>query len=137
MSSRRRARARIWFCIDTLEYLRRGGRIGKAQAWLGGTLKIKPILTLQREITPVERVRTSKRAFERMVEYGDRLVQEGMTAWAVQHIQAPEEAERLAQRCREKIGGEPVFISEVGPVIGTYTGPGLLGVGGIDPSLLV
>ncbi|HEV7941255.1 MAG TPA: DegV family protein [Solirubrobacteraceae bacterium] len=132
-----RARARIWFCIDTLEYLRRGGRIGKAQAWLGGTLKIKPILTLQREITPVERVRTSKRAFERMVEYGDRLVQEGMTAWAVQHIQAPEEAERLAQRCREKIGGEPVFISEVGPVIGTYTGPGLLGVGGIDPSLLV
>jgi DegV family protein with EDD domain len=132
-----RARARIWFCIDTLEFLRRGGRIGKAQAWLGGTLKIKPILTLQREITPVERVRTSKRAFERMVEYGDRLVQEGMTAWAVQHIQAPEEAERLAQRCREKIGGEPVFISEVGPVIGTYTGPGLLGVGGIDPSLLV
>lgn len=132
-----RVRARIWFCIDTLEYLRRGGRIGKAQAWLGGTLKIKPILTLQREITPVERVRTSKRAFERMVEYGDRLVQEGMTAWAVQHIQAPEEAERLAQRCREKIGGEPVFISEVGPVIGTYTGPGLLGVGGIDPSLLV
>lgn len=132
-----RARARIWFCIDTLEYLRRGGRIGKAQAWLGGTLKIKPILTLQREITPVERVRTSKRAFERMVEYGDRLVQEGMTAWAVQHIQAPEEAERLAQRCREKIGGEPVFISEVGPVIGTYTGPGLLGVGGIDPALLV
>ncbi|MFZ2051214.1 MAG: DegV family protein [Solirubrobacteraceae bacterium] len=131
-----RARARIWFCIDTLEYLRRGGRIGKAQAWLGGTLKIKPILTLQREITPVERVRTSKRAFERMVEYGDRLAQEGMTAWAVQHIQAREEAERLTQRCRERIGGEPVFISEVGPVIGTYTGPGLLGVGGIDPALL-
>lgn len=131
-----RGRARIWFCIDTLEFLRRGGRIGKAQAWLGGTLKIKPILTLQREITPVERVRTSKRAFERMVEYGDRLVQEGMAAWAIQHIQAPEQAQLLAQRCRERIGGEPVFISEVGPVIGTYTGPGLLGVGGIDPSLL-
>lgn len=131
-----RERARIWFCIDTLEYLRRGGRIGKAQAWLGGTLKIKPILTLQREITPIERVRTSKRAFERMVEYGEKLVQEGMTAWAVQHIQAPDQAQRLAERCREVIGGEPVFISEVGPVIGTYTGPGLLGVGGIDPALL-
>src|ERR1700733_8962127 len=47
-----RARARIWFCIDTLEYLRRGGRIGKAQAWLGGTLKIKPIPPLPPEITP-------------------------------------------------------------------------------------
>ena len=58
---------RIWFCLDTLEYLRRGGRIGKAQAWLGGTLKIKPILSLEYEIVPVERVRTAGRAFERMV----------------------------------------------------------------------
>ena len=60
---------RIWFCLDTLEYLRRGGRIGKAQAWLGGTLKIKPILSLEYEIVPVERVRTAGRAFERMVRY--------------------------------------------------------------------
>ena len=58
---------KIWFCLDTLEYLRRGGRIGKAQAWLGGTLKIKPILSLEYEIVPVERVRTAGRAFERMV----------------------------------------------------------------------
>lgn len=131
-----RRHAHIWFCIDTLEYLRKGGRIGKAQAWLGGTLQIKPILTLQHEITPVERVRTSKRAFERMVQYGTRLVEEGLTAWAVQHIQAEEQAQRLAERCREIVGGEPLFISEVGPVIGTYTGPGLLGVGGMKPSLL-
>lgn len=131
-----RKHAQIWFCIDTLEYLRRGGRIGKAQAWLGGTLKIKPILTLKYEITPIERVRTSKRAFERMVEYGDKLVQRGMTSWAIQHIQAPDQAQRLADRCRQTIGGEPLFISEVGPVIGTYTGPGLLGVGGIPPALL-
>ena len=54
-----RAALKIWFCIDTLEYLRRGGRVGKAQAWLGGTLRIKPILTLGYEITPVERVRTA------------------------------------------------------------------------------
>ena len=68
--ARERARKalRIWFCLDTLEYLRRGGRIGKAQAWLGGTLKIKPILSLEFEITPVERVRTAGRAFERMVQ---------------------------------------------------------------------
>ena len=54
-----RTALRIWFCLDTLEYLRRGGRIGKAQAWLGGTLKIKPILSLEYEIVPVERVRTA------------------------------------------------------------------------------
>ena len=58
----------MWFAVDTLEYLRRGGRIGAAQAWLGSALKIKPILTVEREITPIERVRTSRRAFERMVE---------------------------------------------------------------------
>ena len=64
-----RAALHMWFGVDTLEYLRRGGRIGAAQAWLGTALKIKPILTLEDEITPVERVRTSGRAFERMVDY--------------------------------------------------------------------
>ena len=68
--ARERARAslKMWFAIDTLEYLRRGGRIAGAQAWLGSALKIKPILTVESEITPVERVRTSRRAFERMVD---------------------------------------------------------------------
>ena len=55
---------RMWFAVETLEYLRRGGRIGVARALLGSTLKIKPILTLDEEITPVDRVRTRKRAFE-------------------------------------------------------------------------
>jgi DegV family protein with EDD domain len=127
---------RIWFCLDTLEYLRRGGRIGKAQAWLGGTLKIKPILSLEYEIVPVERVRTAARAFERMVRYAQELHEAGSDGWVVQHIQAPEQAERVAERCREIFDTEPLFVSEVGPVIGTYTGPGLLGVGGIPRSLL-
>jgi DegV family protein with EDD domain len=127
---------KIWFCVDTLEFLRRGGRVGKAQAWLGGTLKIKPILSLEYEITPVERVRTAKRAFERMVQYAQELQADGADAWVVQHIQAHEQAERLIERCREIFGSEPLFTSEVGPVIGTYTGPGLLGVGGIPRSLL-
>ena len=65
---RARAELKMWFAIDTLEYLRRGGRIAGAQAWLGSALKIKPILTVESEITPIERVRTSRRAFERMVE---------------------------------------------------------------------
>ena len=99
---------RIWFCLDTLEY----------------------------EITPVERVRTAGRAFERMVDYARELYASGADGWVVQHIQAPEQAQRLIDRCREIFGSEPIFSSEVGPVIGTYTGPGLIGVGGVPRSLL-
>jgi fatty acid kinase fatty acid binding subunit len=127
---------KIWFCVDTLEYLRRGGRVGKAQAWIGGTLKIKPILSLEYEIVPVERVRTAKRAFERMVQYANELREDGADRWVVQHIQAPEQAERLIERCRDIFGSEPIFTSEVGPVIGTYTGPGLLGVGALPNALV-
>jgi DegV family protein with EDD domain len=127
---------KIWFCIDTLDFLRRGGRVGKAQAWLGGTLRIKPILSLEYEITPVERVRTAGRAFERMVQYAQELHDAGADGWVVQHIQAREQAQRLIDRCREIFDSEPVFTSEVGPVIGTYTGPGLIGVGAIPRTLL-
>ena len=84
----------MWFAIDTLEYLRKGGRIGAAQAWLGSALQIKPILTLEEEITPVERVRTRRRAFERMVEYARQRHDDGADAWVVQHIQDPETAQR-------------------------------------------
>jgi DegV family protein with EDD domain len=127
---------KIWFCLDTLEYLRRGGRVGNAQAWIGSTLKIKPILSLDYEITPVERVRTAKRAFERMVQYAQELHDDGADRWVVQYIQATAQAERLIDRCREIFGSEPIFTSEVGPVIGTYTGPGLLGVGALPNALL-
>jgi DegV family protein with EDD domain len=127
---------RIWFCLDTLEYLRRGGRVGKAQAWIGGTLRIKPILSLEYEIVPVERVRTAGRAFERMVAYAQELHDSGADGWVVQHIQATEQAQRLIERCRQIFDSEPVFTSEVGPVIGTYTGPGLIGVGAVPRSLL-
>jgi DegV family protein with EDD domain len=128
---------KIWFAVDTLEYLRRGGRIGTAQAWLGGALKIKPILTLDGEVTPIERVRTASRAFERMIDYLRARQDDGATAWMVQHIQAPAEARRIVERGREMFGTEPLFVSEIGPVIGTHAGPGLLGVGGIAPDLLV
>jgi len=127
---------RLWFAVDTLEYLRRGGRIGTAQAWLGGALKIKPILTLDGEITPIERVRTSGRAFERMVEYMRSRHDDGADGWVVQHIQAPDVVERLLERGRDLYGSEPVFVSEIGPVIGAHVGPGLVGVGGLPRSLL-
>ncbi|MEA2467849.1 MAG: fatty acid kinase fatty acid binding subunit [Thermoleophilaceae bacterium] len=131
-----RASLKMWFAIDTLEFLRRSGRIGAASAWLGSTLKIKPILTLESEMAPVERVRTSKRAFERMVDYARQRHSSGMNGWVVQHIQAPDQAAALADRCREIFGHDAVFTSEIGPVLGAHTGPGLLGVGSIDESLL-
>ena len=131
-----KAELKMWFAIDTLEFLKRSGRIGAASAWIGSTLKIKPILTLDNEITPVERVRTSKRAFERMVDYARQRQASGADGWVVQHIRSPEEADRLADACREVFGCEPVFLSEIGPVLGVHTGPGLLGVGGIPKRLL-
>jgi DegV family protein with EDD domain len=131
-----RSHLKLWFAIDTLEYLRRGGRIAGAQAWLGTALRIKPILSVESEITPVERVRTSKRAFERLVGLLETCKEIGNDGWVVQHIQAPDQAAELAERGRAIFGTEPVFISEIGPVIGTHVGPGLIGAGGIPRSLL-
>jgi DegV family protein with EDD domain len=126
----------MWFAIDTLEYLRKGGRIGAAQAWLGSALQIKPILTLVEEITPIERVRTRRRALERMIDYARQRHDAGADAWVVQHIQDPETARRLVEQGREIFGSEPVFVSEIGPVIGAHVGPGLIGVGGVPPAAL-
>lgn len=132
-----RASHDIWFAVDTLEFLRRGGRIGRVQAWLGGALSIKPILGVDAEgIRPVERARTERRAFERMADFAQRLCDEGRTAYCVQHIQAPEAAARLAARATDIVGREPLFVSEIGPVIGAHTGPGLLGIGGTTPEAL-
>jgi DegV family protein with EDD domain len=127
---------RLWFAVDTLEYLRRGGRIGAAQAWLGGALKIKPILTLEGQITPIERVRTSGRAFERMIDFLRARQADGADGWVVQHIRAPDVAERIVAQGRELFGCEPLFVAEVGPVIGAHVGPGLLGVGGLPRALV-
>src|SRR3954449_10884801 len=134
--SEARESLKMWFAIDTLEFLKRSGRIGAASAWLGSTLRIKPILTVESEMTPIERVRTSRRAFERMVDYARQRESSGADAWVVQHIQAPDEAAALADRCQEIFGHGPVFLSEIGPVLAAHTGPGLLGVGGV-PSRFV
>jgi DegV family protein with EDD domain len=133
---RARRELKLWFAIDTLEFLRRGGRIAGAQAWLGSALKIKPILTVEGEITPVERVRTSRRAFERMVDLLRTCKEDGADGYMVQHIQAPDQARELAARGKEIFGYEPLVISEIGPVIGTHVGPGLLGAGGVPRRFL-
>jgi len=131
-----RGQMKILFAVDTLEYLRRGGRIGAAQAWLGSALKIKPILTIEREIQPIERVRTAGRALQRMVDHLTDCRESGADVFFVQHIQAHDVAERLADRGREIYGRDPEFISEIGPVIGAHVGPGLLGVTGLPTRLL-
>ncbi len=120
----------IWFCLDTLEYLRRGGRIGAAQAMVGTALKIKPILTFGTEIAPVGRVRTHRRAFERMVAYLHELHDRGATDWIIQHAQSIADAEGLVGAGTEIFGHEPLFCTEVGPVLGAHLGSGML-VGGM------
>jgi DegV family protein with EDD domain len=128
-----REEMKMWFALDTLEFLRRGGRIGAASAWIGSTLRVKPILTVESEMSPVERVRTSARMFERMVDYARQRYDSGATAWSVQHINAPEQCARLVERCADLFGHPPTLVSEIGPVLSTHTGPGLLGVGGLPP----
>jgi DegV family protein with EDD domain len=131
-----REELKMWFAIDTLEYLRRGGRIGGARAWIGSALKIKPILTLEEEITPVERVRTRARSLERLRDYARQRHEAGLDAWVIQHIQDFETASALADDCREIFGCEPVYVSEIGPVIGAHVGPGLIGVGSVGKAVL-
>lgn len=130
----RRARASldIWFCLDTLEYLHRGGRIGAAQTMVGTALKVKPILTFGTEITPVGRVRTRRRAFERMVAYLRELHDRGATDWIVQHAQAQEDADRMVAEGTAIFGTDPLFCTQVGPVLGAHLGAGML-VGGMAP----
>jgi DegV family protein with EDD domain len=120
----------IWFCLDTLEYLRRGGRIGAAQALVGTALKVKPILTFGTEIAPVGRVRTHQRALERMVDYLRELHERGASDWIVQHAQAPADAARLVAEGTAIFGSEPLFCTQVGPVLGAHLGAGML-VGGM------
>ena len=131
-----REELKMWFAVDTLEYLRRGGRIGGAAAWIGSALKIKPILTLEEEITPVERVRTRARSIERLRDYARERHDSGLDAWVVQHIQDDETAAALVDDCREIFGCEPAFVSEIGAVLGAHVGPGLLGVGSVSKSAL-
>jgi DegV family protein with EDD domain len=127
-----RAGLEIWFCLDTLEYLKRGGRIGAAQAFVGSALQVKPILTFGTEIAPVARVRTRRRAYERMVAYLHELHDRGARDWIVQHAQAPDDAARLVAEGTGIFGCDPLFCTEVGPVLGAHLGSGML-VGGVAP----
>ena len=99
-------------------------------------MKIKPILTLEEEITPIERVRTRNRSIERLRDYARQRHEDGYDAWVVQHIQDFDTAGGLIDDAREIFGCEPAFVSEIGAVLGAHVGPGLLGIGSVSKSVL-
>jgi DegV family protein with EDD domain len=118
-----------YFYVDTLDYLRRGGRIGAAQALVGSALAVKPLLQLDGgRIELLEKVRTASRAIARLEEIVTTRSGAGQVDIAVHHLAAPERAALLADRLRERVSGlVDLHVSEVGAVIGAHTGPGLLG----------
>ena len=118
-------RADFLSTFDTLEYLRRGGRIGKAQAFLGSILKVNPLITLRNGVVePVGRTRSRAKATERLYEFamGYSYIEE----MAVEDAVCPAEAEALVQRLSAKFPKERIYRSKMTPAIGTHTGPGLL-----------
>ena len=132
IAAKRSATASAFFYVDTLEYLRRGGRIGSARALLGSALAMKPLLHMaDGRVEPLEKVRTSTKAIARLEEIAvERAGGDGSSVEiAVQHLDAAERADALASRLRERLPGlTEVTVCEVGAVIGAHVGPGVLGV---------
>ncbi len=124
------ARCRLFFSVETLDRLRRGGRIGAAAALVGTALAVKPLLhVVQGRIVPLEKVRTTARAAQRLVELAVRAAGDGPVDLAVHHLAAAARAEEVAARLRERVPkAARLLVSEVGAVIGAHVGPGLLGV---------
>jgi DegV family protein with EDD domain len=130
----RAAASTTYFYVDSLEYLRRGGRIGTAAAVLGSALAVKPLLTVaDGEIRPYERVRTESKALTRLAELSLTALEQAATAdglvdVAVHHLDNPDGAARLVDR----LSGCPhlgnIVISEVSAVLGVHVGPGTLGI---------
>ncbi|MYS25059.1 EDD domain protein, DegV family [Streptomyces sp. DvalAA-14] len=129
-AEKRAADTSAYFYVDTLDYLRRGGRIGAAQALFGSALAVKPLLRLaDGRIELLEKVRTASRAITRLEEIVVGQAGTRQVDLAVHHLAAGERAALLADRLRERVPGlGELVVSEVGAVIGAHAGPGLLGV---------
>jgi DegV family protein with EDD domain len=123
------AATRTLFVVDTLEHLRRGGRIGSAAAVLGSALAVKPVLHVQDgQVVPLEKVRTTTRALHRLVQRVVEAAGEEPVSIAVHHLAAPERAERLAAEIRERVPAvRELHVSELGAAIGAHVGPGAVG----------
>ncbi len=121
------------FYVDTLEYLRRGGRIGAAAALLGGALAVKPLLTItDGRVATLEKVRTSGRALSRLEELAVAAAGEQQVDVGVAHLanadRAGQLAERLAERLADSLDGREIHCGEVGAVLGAHVGPGMIAV---------
>lgn len=130
-ASARAAATQCYFYVDTLEYLRRGGRIGAAAALLGSALAVKPLLSIRDgRIGPLEKVRTSSRALLRLEELAVAAARDlgGPVDIAVQHLASPDKAATIAERLEGRLGLESVVLGEVGAVIGAHVGPGMVAV---------
>jgi DegV family protein with EDD domain len=120
-------KARVLALLDTLRYLEMGGRLSRAQAMIGTMLDLKPLLLVKdREIKPVDRVRTRSRAMTRMVDFFKS--DEPVEHVAVMHAQAPDDAERIAAELRAESPDREVTVGQIGCVLGTHTGPKALGI---------
>jgi len=120
---------KLYFVVDTLEYLHKGGRIGAAAAFLGTLLKVKPILMLDEGvIKPLDKVRSKRKAIQRLLSELESHVSPEQPVQAVaMHAQVPDEASELTAEMRRRFNCQRMFFGEVGPVVGTHTGPGVLG----------
>lgn len=120
-------RSRLLLFVDTMEFLQRGGRIGRAAAFLGGLLSVKPMITLQNgEVHPLERVRTRSRAIERLWSWAAE--HPAVRQFCVLHIGSEAGAAGLFQRLSERFPQAEGYTAPVGPVVGTHVGPGALGI---------
>ena len=121
----------LFFAVDTLEYLHKGGRIGGASRYLGAALSLKPILYLndQGKIDALERVRTKKKAIERIIELAVEKAAGKPARVGVMHANAPEEAAFIQNQLLTQIDCKQTGIYEISPVIGTHVGPGTVGIG--------
>jgi DegV family protein with EDD domain len=118
------------FVVDTLEHLRRGGRIGAAAAVLGSALAVKPVLHVaDGRVVPLEKIRTAARAFHRLVQRAVETAGEGPVSVAVHHLAAADRADRLAGELRQRLPAmRELYVSELGAAIGAHVGPGAVGV---------
>ena len=124
------AATRTFFVVDTLEHLRRGGRIGSAAAVLGTALAVKPVLHVRDgRVVPLEKVRTTARAVNRLVQHAVEAAGDAPVSVAVHHLAALERAERLAAELRQQLPTlVDLYVSELGAAIGAHVGPGAVGV---------
>src|ERR671935_2372772 len=121
--------AGLLFTVDTLEFLRRGGRIGRARAWAGNLLHVKPILTIDREVVPLKRVRGNQKAMQTFVEEFTSRTDDAPTLRAgIAHADAPERARQLEKMVRgERPQAQIELVTTLGAVVGTHAGPGTVG----------